>query len=124
MGLVTIPDWMRREVALFGKRTLKMESFALNENGVIGIRLEDGLRLRLEIHEETLFIYTLQPIGESVAEMAELLMEANPRRNHSRPVHVGIYNGQAVRMMKLRGEECTARNIDAVFRWLWRKNAI
>jgi len=116
-----IPDWIQQEVRQFGARTLHMPSFGLNDAGMAGVVLESGVRLRIEFHDGILLVYTASPCGNSLEEMTNLLLDAHPRRGRNQPLHVGVYNGQAIRMLKLPGEDITARNIEMAFRILWKK---
>ncbi len=121
MAEMDVPTWIQQAVHGFGE-AMQLRHFALNAQGVAGVRLETGAQLRLELRGEELCMLLLTPAGDSVRELQELLTAAHPRRQRGPwTMHVAYRDGQAIRLVKLPSEAISRPQLEAAFRELWSR---
>ena len=114
------PTWLNEIVVGFG-RQLGLERFELNDHGVAGLRVENGLSVRLEYAQESLLMMVGVAVPPSAATMTRLLALVHPDARRQPPMRACYLarTGEAVYAVRVPEREVTVTQLEAVFRSLW-----
>lgn len=117
------PDWLNETVSGFG-RQMGLSSFALNENGVAGVRFENGVSLKLEYVSEALMLILGVPMAADAEALETLLAQAHPLQPaYPRRVRVAYaaVPGEALLVMRVPEREVGVSSLEEAFGKLWER---
>jgi len=119
-----VTDSTVEQVKAFG-RMLGLSSFALNERGIAGVEFENGVKMRLESCDGTLWVQALFAMPKTPEAVQRLLQEASEGRNPSggAVVRAGYLerSGEALLALPIAASEVEVTRIDAAFRELFER---
>ena len=114
------PDWLNESVRALG-RQMRLESFALNENGSAGVRFENGREFRLEYHRGALALTVTVEVEMSDETARTVLMAAHPGVRRNARIRSGVFakTSRAFFHARLSERDVTTDMLERVFRELW-----
>jgi len=119
-----VVERIANEVKAFGQ-LLGLSSFALNERGIAGVEFENGVKMRLESCDGTLWVQALFAMPRTPEAVQRLLQEASEGRNPSGgPVVRAGYlerSGEALLALPIAASEVEVTRIDVAFRDLFER---
>ena len=114
------PTWLNGVVVGFG-RQLGLGRFELNDRGVAGLRVENGLSFWLEYAQEALLVTVGVAVPPSAAALTRLLSLVHPDARRQPPMRAAYLarTGEAAYAVRIPEREVTVARLEADFRSLW-----
>ena len=118
---MTAPAWIDTAVNEFGK-SAGLGALSLGDKGVAALSFQNGLALRLEYADDSLFVAMTVPARLDASVAGRLLGYAHPEARFGFPVRAGYLakSGRALFAVRLPDRDVTLPSINAAFALLWR----
>ena len=118
---MTAPAWIDSAVGEFG-RAAGLGSLSLGDGGVAALSFQNGLSLRLEYADDSLFVAMTVPVRLDESVAGRLLGYAHPDARFGFRLRAGYLakSGRAVLAVRLPDRDVTLPSINAAFALLWR----
>ncbi len=115
------PSWLNDMVRAFG-RQMDLAQFELNEQGVAGVRFENGLSLRFEYAQEALMLTLGVPVANEPETMKRLLEAVHPSARNPLRLRAAYLAraDEAIYSVRLPERSVTVAVLEHAFRVLWQ----
>ncbi len=105
-------------IADFAHR-MDMPTFALNENGLATLELDDSSFFTFEFTRSELLLYLVFPANPHDNEApAKALELAHYKYNHPIPIFTGLYRDHYMLLTRFEEKDVTAAQIETAFQYL------
>ena len=114
------PEWIESSLDEFG-RGLGLRTLALDAQGAVSLRFENGWRLRFEYGEPFLTVMITMEMEQDETQMTRILAVANPEMERPYVLRAGylVHTREAVFAVRLAEREVSLVSLEAAFQELW-----
>lgn len=114
------PQWLDDTVRAFG-RQFRLERLSLGENGVAGVKFENGAELKLEYARERLAVMVTRPAERDDGAAKRVLAAAHPDAVRAFTVRSGLFaaTGRAFFVTRVAERDVTTDVLAKAFQEVW-----